>query len=220
MRSDVPRQQVADAVDRVIRDARNDETQISLGIKPVESGRADQAVECRGPFAAGIRSGEQEVLSPQRHGAQCPFSGVVVDLDPSIRNVADQRLPMIQGIADGVCQSGFLRELSSGSEQPDMKCIEDRFRPRPSLLADIRGFATQFGLDGIQGSDALQCLGGDGRTLRLMNLEELAPSMGPTGGFNNVTPGVQGIKAGKGIRLENPLKGFQVALGMFALAIR
>lgn len=28
LRSDVPRQQVADAVDRVIRDARNDETQI------------------------------------------------------------------------------------------------------------------------------------------------------------------------------------------------
>ena len=51
---------------------------------------------------------------------------------------------MIQGTADGVCQSGFLRELSSGIEQPDMKCIEDRFRPCPSLLRDIGGFATQF----------------------------------------------------------------------------
>ena len=54
-----------------------------------------------------------------------------------------------------------------------------------------------------------------------MNFKELAPGMGPAGSFkNDAIPGVQGIEAGKGICLENLLKGFQVVLGMSALAIR
>ena len=52
-----------------------------------------------------------------------------------------------------------------------------------------------------------------------MNLEELAAGMGPACGFLDVALGIQGIETGKGIGLQNPLEGFQVALRMFALAI-
>jgi len=42
-----------------------------------------------------------------------------------------------------------------------------------------------------------------------MNFKELAPGMGPAGSFkNDAIPGVQGIEAGKGICLENLLKGY------------
>ena len=43
--------------------------------------------------------------------------------------------------------------------------------------------------------------------------------MGPARGFQNITCGIQGIEASKGIGLQNPLEGFQVGLRMFALAV-
>jgi hypothetical protein len=52
-----------------------------------------------------------------------------------------------------------------------------------------------------------------------VNLEELAASMGPARGFQNITCGIQGIESSKGIGLQNPLEGFQVGLRMFALAV-
>src|SRR5581483_8377130 len=60
-----PRQQLLDAIDRMLGNAREQRAQIGLGIEPVEFGRADQTIDRRGALATRIRAREQIVLAPQ-----------------------------------------------------------------------------------------------------------------------------------------------------------
>ena len=98
----MPRQQVVEFADSVVGNSLDDEAQISFRVEAIEFRRTDQAVNRGGTITAGIRTGKQEVLSAKRHCAQCPFRRIVVDLDAPIRGIANQCLPMLQGIADGV----------------------------------------------------------------------------------------------------------------------
>ena len=77
----------------MVGDARKHRAQVGLGIEAVELGRADQAVDRRGPFPAHIGAREQIVLAAQGHRPQRPFSGVVVDLDAPVVAVARERRP-------------------------------------------------------------------------------------------------------------------------------
>ena len=61
--ADVPRQQLLDAVDRVLGDALEYLAQVRLGIEPVELGRFHQAVDRRGALAARVGPEEQVVLA-------------------------------------------------------------------------------------------------------------------------------------------------------------
>jgi hypothetical protein len=54
LRGQVPRQKFLNTVHRVIGDALQDMSQIELRIEMVEFGRAEQAVNSRCAFAAGI----------------------------------------------------------------------------------------------------------------------------------------------------------------------
>ena len=54
LRGEIPRQQFLDTVHRMIGDALQDVAQIEFRIETVEFGRAEQAVNGRGAFAAGI----------------------------------------------------------------------------------------------------------------------------------------------------------------------
>ena len=54
LRGQVPRQEFLDTVHRMISNALQDMSQIELWIQIVEFGRAEQAVNGRGAFAAGI----------------------------------------------------------------------------------------------------------------------------------------------------------------------
>ena len=60
--SDRPGQKLGDSIDRMLGDPLDDEPQISFGVEAVEFGRADQAVDCSGAFAAGIRPGKEIIL--------------------------------------------------------------------------------------------------------------------------------------------------------------
>ena len=51
---DVPGQELCDAVDRVVGDARQEFAQVGLGIKPVELRRSDQAVESGRTLSAAV----------------------------------------------------------------------------------------------------------------------------------------------------------------------
>ena len=102
--SDSPGQKFGDPTDRMISNAPNDEPQIRLWIDAIEFGRADQAIDGCGAFAAGIRTGKQEVFPPQRHGSQRTFRRIVIDLDPAIACVKDERRPKFQGITNRLSQ--------------------------------------------------------------------------------------------------------------------
>lgn len=109
LRGQIPGQQLADPVDLVVGDADQRVLQPGFRVVPVQSGRADQAVDRGCPFAAGIRSQKQVVLAPQRHTSQSAFGGIVVDLDTAVACVARQRFPLIQRVLDrGRCR-GFAR---------------------------------------------------------------------------------------------------------------
>ena len=59
----VPGQQFGDAVDGVVGDAREHIAQVGFGIKAVEFGRSDQAIDSGGALAAGIGATKQVVLA-------------------------------------------------------------------------------------------------------------------------------------------------------------
>ena len=58
-RHGVPRQQLIDAVDRVLGDALEHVLQVGLWIQAAEFRGSDQGIHCCGPFASGVRTSEQ-----------------------------------------------------------------------------------------------------------------------------------------------------------------
>ena len=80
----------------MLGDARQYLPEKCLGIATVELGRADQAVDSRRTFAAGVAARKEEVLASQGHASQRTLSSVVVDLDVPVLAVASQRLPATQ----------------------------------------------------------------------------------------------------------------------------
>ena len=64
-RFEVPRQQLVDAVDRMLGDAREHVAEKRLGVVSVELRRAEQAIDRRGLFASGVAAGEEKVLAPK-----------------------------------------------------------------------------------------------------------------------------------------------------------
>src|SRR5512144_2512871 len=85
---DVPRQQLVDAVDGMLGNAREHLAQVGLRIEPVELGRLHQTVDRRRSLAARVRTHEQVVASAKCNSAQGAFGGVVVDLDAAVVDVA------------------------------------------------------------------------------------------------------------------------------------
>jgi len=96
----VPRQQVVDPADGMVGDTFEDMVEVEFRIEAVELGGAEQRIDDGGAFATGVRACEEIVLTTERNHAQRPFGGVVVDLQMSIVDVASQRLPAREGIAD------------------------------------------------------------------------------------------------------------------------
>ena len=66
-----------DAVDGVVGDAREHVAQVRFGIDVVQLGRAEQAVDSGGAFAAGVGAREQVIFATQRDYAQRSFRGVM-----------------------------------------------------------------------------------------------------------------------------------------------
>ena len=56
LRADVPRQQLVDAVDGMVRDAPEHITQVCLRVEPVQLGCFHEAINGRGAFAPCVRT--------------------------------------------------------------------------------------------------------------------------------------------------------------------
>ena len=99
-RVEIPGEEFLDAVDGVIGDLFEHAAEIELRIQPVELGGSQQRVDGGGAVPAGIGSTEQEVLPAQSHNAQSPFCRRVIHLVASIVEVAGERTPARQRIAN------------------------------------------------------------------------------------------------------------------------
>ncbi len=98
--SEVPRQQLLDSTNGMIRYAREHVPQIAFWIKPIQFSRSDQAIEDGSMLSPGIGPGEQIIFPTQSYGAQGTLGGVVIRLQATIVAVPGQRRPQRQGIAD------------------------------------------------------------------------------------------------------------------------
>ena len=80
-------------------DAVEDVGQPDLRVHAVELGGLEQRIRRGRPLAAAIRAGEQLVLAPDRDAVQRVLGKVVVDLEPSVLGVGEQRGLQLDGIA-------------------------------------------------------------------------------------------------------------------------
>ena len=102
--ANVPGQQLGDAVHRVVSNAVQDFTHVSFRIQAIELGRAKQAVEGCGAFAAAIGACKKVVLlvlPTKSDRPQRPLCHRVVDLNAAVIAIAHERIPASEGIVDG-----------------------------------------------------------------------------------------------------------------------
>jgi len=84
----------------MVRNAPDAKTQIRLRINVIEFGRTDQAIDGCRSLSPGIRTSKKIILPTQRHGSQRTFRCIVIDLDPTIASITDERGPKLQGITN------------------------------------------------------------------------------------------------------------------------
>ena len=86
-------------------------------------------------------------------------------------------------------------------------------------LALFSGAPPYRGLDGIKLGNPAQGLGGDRRASRLMDVIELPPRMGPTGGQDDIATRGQPFEPGITVDLQNAVESLEVRSRALRLAI-
>ena len=109
-KGDVPRQQIGDAVDGMVRDDGQDVSKVELRIQSVKLGRANERVDGSGSFSSRVGAGKEIVLSVQCDSPQRAFCGVIVYLDESIIEVESQRRPSCKRVANRARHIALARE--------------------------------------------------------------------------------------------------------------
>ena len=179
-----PGQQFFDAVDRMLRDAREHLAQIEFGIHSVELGTSHERVDGRGPVATRIRTCEEIIATAESDGAQRALGAGVVDLDQTVIDIAGERPPSRERIADsrgGVGLSGQCGELLL---KPSMEVIElGSGSGLPHFSALFNSLTAYVSFDSAQRADAIERFGGDGRGLHFVDIVELSSSVGHTRRF-------------------------------------
>src|SRR5512134_3341918 len=94
-------EQVGDAVDGMGGYAGENVAEPGFRVAAVEPGGFEQGVEGRSAFAAAVGAGEEIVLPAEGQQPNLSFGGVVVDLQPTIVEVAAEGGPVVAGVADG-----------------------------------------------------------------------------------------------------------------------
>src|SRR5512147_1129659 len=125
--ADVPGEQVGDAVDGVGGYAGEHVAEPGFRVEAIELGGFEQGVEGRSAFAAAVGAGEEIVLPAEGQRPNLSFGGVVVDLQPTVVEVAAQRRPVVAGVADGGGELALSRQLrqhriEDGGELVDQRC--------------------------------------------------------------------------------------------------
>ena len=98
-------------------------------------------------------------MRPERDDAQRAFGGVVVDLELAVVDVAGERTPARERVADRGRGVGLGRELRERGFKPETHAVEQR--PCPGLsdgCADLRCTAAYLGFDRVECGDALDGL--------------------------------------------------------------
>ena len=146
------------------------------------------------------------VLAAQGDDAQRSFGGVVVDLQLTVVDVARERWPAREGVADRCRRIGLAGELGERGFEPGVQAGEQGFcSGLTDGLADFRRAASDLGFDGIECGDALDGLGCRRQRMGNMDLVELAPRVRPASRFDDGSIFVEMLEAGVASAWSVPL---------------
>src|SRR6266481_4429497 len=129
----VPGQKLADAIDRMISDAGENVSQISLRVEAIYLGGLDEAVHRGSSHAAGIGAGKKIIFSRERKRPDRSLDGVVAHLQAAIGGVAGQRRPTRLRIANRFGQRALAADLVLRPVKEGLKLGQKR---NGFLLAD------------------------------------------------------------------------------------
>src|SRR5579863_9396822 len=102
-----------------------------------------------------------------------------------------------------------------------MERVQQRTSTTAASLPTLFGrSAPDITFDRVQLCDPLQCLGGQRRSMRHLQVIELAPHMGPTGRFLDLSALIKMMKSCVGIRLQDAAEAAQMLAWMLATPIR
>ena len=100
-RGDMPRQQLHDAIDRMLGDTLENIAQVGFRIELIELGRTDERVDNGRALTAAVSTGEEIIFSAESNRAKRAFRGIVVDLDSSIIAISCEGFPACEAVMDG-----------------------------------------------------------------------------------------------------------------------
>lgn len=178
------------------------------------------------------------IISAKGDPPERTLGGVVAEANPSIGEEAAEGVPTLEHVVHGLADLGARRHLGAVLEHPGSEIGDQR---RTQLLARRRllggAQAIDRPLDGEDGVDALHGFQGEGRDhlrglalslaprggLDVGQLEELAPTMRPAGGFQDLggltLSLVELIVTVIGVGLQDAAPVLEVALRVRAAAV-
>ena len=104
----------------MIRDASENIGQIGLRIDAAHLCSFDDGVNTSGALSTGIGATEEVIFATENGRSHAALGGVVAQFQPTVRQVAQQRGPSCEGIADGPGEGALAADLLQG-------CLENSF---------------------------------------------------------------------------------------------
>ena len=111
----------------MIGDAGKHVCEPRLGIGAVQLRRLDQRVHNGRAVAAFVRAAEGPVASAHGDAANGALGGIVGQADAAVIEEARKRLPMVEGIVDGLGKRPLGGELPALGAQPGLEAVDERF---------------------------------------------------------------------------------------------
>src|SRR5882672_9375429 len=92
----IPRQQLLDAIDRMIGDALEYVVQIALRVDVIKFATFHETINDRRTLTAGVGSEEQIIASPGTDSTNGTLRDIIVDLQSTVLGIAAQGIPAVQ----------------------------------------------------------------------------------------------------------------------------
>src|ERR1700739_2556864 len=127
-----------------------------------------------------IVTGEECIFAIENDRANASFDNICVELDPATIENRREPAPVVQGVADVLGDGRLGRDAGELLFEPGSERQHEGFAAFLAHRATLIGAAAPDRLlDGVESSDALERLAGDGRGPALGDVEETASQMGP-----------------------------------------
>src|SRR5215467_4003108 len=110
----------------MISDLCKDVGEVSLRIDAIHLAGLGDGVDTCGASAAGVGTTEEIVLPSQNRSLHGALGGIVRHLQPPVGQVASERLPSRQGIADGLGEGAFATDPAEGGVEKLLQLVEYR----------------------------------------------------------------------------------------------